>query len=251
MRRGPPESLSGGPYLAGGALVAAATLALLVATGPRLAIVWDEGFTLGREARVRDWFSAIRDPGRFAARWRPPSPLEELVQPDGRRPPRASELDTREKLLSPPAVEWFWPFAREEPHGHPPFYALVGLVGDLLAPTWELLARARLGPMLLFSVVGGALFASLGRRWGVWTAAGAAAAWVLQPRLFAHAHYAHYDDVLTSLWVASILAFARAVEPGGPARGPRWASTIGFGLIVGAAAATKLTGWFLPVLLSR
>ena len=38
-------------------------------------------------------------------------------------------------------IAWFWPFAREEPHGHPPFYALVGLVGDLLAPCGPPAAR--------------------------------------------------------------------------------------------------------------
>ena len=38
---------------AGGLGVAVATLVLMVLTEPRLAIVWDEGYTLGREARVR------------------------------------------------------------------------------------------------------------------------------------------------------------------------------------------------------
>ena len=33
--------------------IAVATAALLLATEPRLAIVWDEGYTLGREARLR------------------------------------------------------------------------------------------------------------------------------------------------------------------------------------------------------
>ena len=62
---------------------------------------------------------------------------------------RPDQIDTRGKLLFDPAVlAWFWPFAREEPHGHPPFYALVGLVGDFLVPTWAPLPRARFGPML-------------------------------------------------------------------------------------------------------
>jgi hypothetical protein len=53
--------------------------------------------------------------------------------------------------------------------------------------------------------------------------------------------------MLTSLWVGSVLAFACAVEPGRPARRPRWGWTTAFGLLAGAAAATKLTGWFLPL----
>jgi 4-amino-4-deoxy-L-arabinose transferase-like glycosyltransferase len=228
-------------------IVAAGTLLLMLATGPRLAIVWDETYTLGRVARVRDWFQALRDPAQFAATWRPPAPGSELVQPDGRPAPRADEIDTRAKLFEARTLEWFWPFAREEPHGHPPFYALVALIGDVLAPLWPPLPRARLGPMILFSLTTGALFGAVGWRWGVWPGIAAAGAWLLQPRLFAHGHYALYDGVLTSLWVGSILAFARAVEPREGRRGPRWGWVIAFGVLAGWAADTKLTGWFLPL----
>jgi 4-amino-4-deoxy-L-arabinose transferase-like glycosyltransferase len=225
-------------------VVAAATLALMIATGPRLAIVWDEGYTLGREARLRLWFQALRDPEGFAARWEPP--VIELVQPGGGRPPPAEALDTRAELFRGDVLAWFWPFAREEPHGHPPFYALVGLLGDVLAPGWEILPRARLGPMLAFSLTAGAIGAFFARRWGTWPALLAVGAWVLQPRLFAHAHYAHYDALLTSLWVGSILAFSRAVEPPG-GKTPRWPWVVVFGLLAGWAADTKLTGWLLPI----
>src|SRR5262249_21905921 len=118
------------------------------------------------------------------------------------------------------------------------------------APSWELLPRARLGPMLVFSATAGALFAFMTRRFGIWAGIAAAGAFVGQPRLFAHAHYAHYDDILTCLWVASILAFTSAVEPAeasAPRNCPRWGWAVVFGLIVGAATATKLTGWFLPL----
>jgi hypothetical protein len=113
-----------------------ATAILLLATEPRLAIVWDEGFTLGREERLGSWFRAMWDPSDFAAAWRRPRPGEELLMPDGTTPPRHDQVDSRSKLLwNPRVVEWFWPFAREEPHGHPSFYALVGLLGDLIAPS--------------------------------------------------------------------------------------------------------------------
>ncbi|MBX6314706.1 MAG: glycosyltransferase family 39 protein [Isosphaeraceae bacterium] len=224
-------------------------LMLMVATGPSLAIVWDEGFTLGREQRIRLWLRALRDPQAFAAEWQPPAPWEELVQPDGRYPPQPAEIDTREELFDQRVIEWFWPFAREEPHGHPPFYALVGLIGDIVAPSWELLPRARLGPMLAFSLAAGAIFGFVARRRGYWPAALAAGAWGLQPRLFAHGHYAHYDALLTSLWVGSILAFTLAVEtsPGEPRRRPRWGWVVLFGTLAGCTAGTKLTGWFLPL----
>ena len=97
-------------------LVGAATLILMLATEPRLAIVWDESYTLGREARLRSWFRALRDPAGFAATWSPPA--IELVQQQGAFPVSPDRRDTRGELLFDPAVlAWFWPFAREEPHG--------------------------------------------------------------------------------------------------------------------------------------
>jgi 4-amino-4-deoxy-L-arabinose transferase-like glycosyltransferase len=249
--------------------VAAISLAIMVVTEPRLVIVWDEGYSLGREARLRTWFRALGDPAAFARRWQ--SPIEDLVQPSRFLPPRADQLDTRAELFSPAVLDWFWPFAREEPDGHPPVYALVGLVGDVLVPSWEPLPRARLGPMLVFSLTCGAVFGFFQRRWGLWSALAAAGAWMFQPHLFALAHYATYDGLLTSLWTGSVLAFAKAVERGGddretfgpppggvrrpapnchsepPRAGPRWRWAALFGVLLAGAMGCKLTGWFLPV----
>jgi len=228
--------------------VGLATLALMLATEPQMVIGWDEGYTLGREARLRDWFRALRDPPRFARNWKPP--VLELVQPDGTRPPSPEELDTRQELLfGRGTLEWFWPFAREEPHGHPPFYALLGLAGDLLVPSWRALPRARLGPIMLFSVTAGVIFGFFFSRSGVPAAALAAGSWALQPNLFGHGHYAAYDGVLASLWVLAVIVFAHAVIPkvGSAPAGIRWGSTVILGLITGCAAATKLTGWFVPL----
>ena len=230
-----------------GLLVATAALALLVVTEPKLSIVWDEGYTLGREARVRAWFRALRDPQGFAESWSPPG--REMVL-DQMPPPHAEELGTRSRMFRPRVLSWFWPFGREEPHGHPPFYAIVGVVGDVLVPWWAELPRSRFGTMLAFSLAAGAIFAFMMRRYGPWAAAAAAGAWMLQPRFFAHGHYAAYDALLTSLWVGAILAFFRAVEfPAGspPPRSPRWGWVITFGVLAGWLADTKFTGWFLPL----
>jgi 4-amino-4-deoxy-L-arabinose transferase-like glycosyltransferase len=231
--------------------VGVATAALMLATGPRLAITWDEGDTLGMEARIRDWFRAMRNPQRFAAEWRAPHQSEELITADGLPPPRREQLDTRTELLfDRHVVAWFWPCARELPHCHPPFYALLGLAGDLLAPSWDTLPRARLGPILLFSFTAGVIFGFVAGRWGCWAAALATSAWVFQPNLFAHGHYACMDATLTALWALAIVTFAQAMEPAVPPREPgsiRWGWTLGFGLAVGCALASKLTGWFLPI----
>ena len=149
-------------------------------------------------------------------------------------------------------MTWFWPFAREEPHGHPPFYALLGLFGDVLTPGRNELTRARLGAMMLFAATSGGLYASLARRRGVWSGVLGAGAFALSPQLFAMGHYAHYDAPLTCLWVGSVLAFAEAVIPATEAviadrRSPRWGPVVLFGILTGAAAGTKLTGWLLPL----
>jgi hypothetical protein len=220
----------------------------MLASEPQLAIVWDEGYTLGREARLRTWFRALHDPLLFAATWSPPR--EELVQQVGARPPRPDQVDSRAKLLFDREVlAYFWPFAREEPHGHPPFYALLGLLGDLACPGWRELPRARLAPICLFSITAGLLYAFAVRRWGPWPALGAAGSWILQPNLFAHGHYATYDGILTALWVLAILAFARAVSRPATKDPDRTnlAAVLGFGIAIGCAMSTKLTGWFLPL----
>jgi hypothetical protein len=228
--------------------ISVATAILMLATEPRMVIAWDEGYTLGREARIRAWFRALRDPGRFAVEWQPPGLTEDLVQEDGTLPPGREHVNTRSKLLfDRRVVEWFWPFAREEPHGHPPFYALVGLAGDLLAPSWPDLPRARLGPILVFSLTAGAIFQFVVLRWDVLAAALAAGAWVFQPNLFGHGHYAAYDALLTSLWVLAILSFTRVIDATTvPKRiAAQWGWTLCFGLVLGCALATKLTGWFV------
>ena len=84
--------------VAAGLAVAAVSLAVLVATEPRLAIVWDEGYTLGREARLRAWFVALRDPAAFAARWQPP--VEDLVPPNPIPAPGRDQLSTRAGLYA-------------------------------------------------------------------------------------------------------------------------------------------------------
>ena len=45
-----------------------------------------------------------------------------------------SSIPDGKLLFDRDVLAWFWPFAREEPHGHPPFYALLGLIGDFAGP---------------------------------------------------------------------------------------------------------------------
>ncbi len=218
------------------------TFALLAGTVSRMPIVWDEAYTLSRIDRVRAWFSAMRDPTGFAQTWQPNRfrPLEDRLQAPG-----AADIQSRGNLFKPRILGWFWPFAREEPHGHPPFYAWVALVGDVLLPTALELTRARLGTMLAFSLAAGGLFGFITGRWGLLAGGVSAAAWALHPHLFALGHYATYDGLLASLWLGTTLAFATSAEPRtGPLKW-RWGWTLLTGLLWGMTLGTKFTGWFL------
>src|SRR5689334_7840489 len=68
--------------------VSVATAIVMVATEPRMAIVWDEAYTLGREERLRQWFQALADPAWLAVDWQPPAPGSELMLPDAVPAPR-------------------------------------------------------------------------------------------------------------------------------------------------------------------
>ena len=68
--------------------VVVATAIFMLATERHLAIVWDEGFTLGREARIRTWFRASRS-RQIRVEWRPSGREEELVIEYGSAPPPA------------------------------------------------------------------------------------------------------------------------------------------------------------------
>lgn len=229
------------PGLAG-VMAGLLTLGVMLATEPSLALAWDEAYTLARLDRVHAWLLALRDPAGFAVTWDPTRlrPLE-----DRRRPPSAAEIDSAGELLDPRIIAWFWPFAREEPHGHPAFYAVAALAGDALTPWRSDLARARLGTILAFSLAAGAACGFGASRWGWRAGVVAAAAWVLHPHLFALGHYATYDGLLASLWLVATLSFAAAAEAPTPRR--RFAWTIALGVALGCALGTKLTGWFLPL----
>ena len=175
-------------------------------------MVWDEGHTVRRELVLADWFA------RLAA---------------------APDADSRAALFSRIELEHSWPFSREEPDGHPPFYALLGLAGWWATRGWlDPLTAYRFGPMALTSATLGVLFFHLARRSGRLAGATAIGCALVMPRIFSHAHYAHYDMPVSCLWVLSLVAFAAGLRS-------RWWA-VPFGVLTGLAAGTKFTGWFAP-----
>ena len=226
-------------------LVAGGTLVLLLATLNDYGMAWDEGFTVEREERLREWFARVAgDTSPLSQAWPPTlSKLERRSAYLRRAGPAAESPWSRESL------RFYWQFAREEPNGHPPFYALLGLAG------WAVSHHAlpppgsyRFGPAVLFALTVGAVYGVMARHYGRAAGLMAALGLVTMPRMFAHAHLASYDVPTLCLWFLATVAFLRAAGPP-PVEGRSWswAWTVACGVAWGCAAATKFTGWFLPV----
>ncbi len=198
--------------------IGTATLAVMLVTIDAPAMTWDEGYTLEREEKVRAWFSLVAHGGA-----------------------------TRD-AFDRATLARFWPFAREEPDGHPPFYAVLGNMGWLIGRGWlPPLAAHRLGPVLLFSFTVAAMYSFVAARFGRLAALAAAGSWLAMPRVFAHAHLASYDMPLACLWVLCVATLWRARESWSSA--PRAAAlwSAGFAGVLALAAATKFTGWLIPL----
>lgn len=191
---------------------ALASIALLT-TSAQFGMAWDEGYTIRRDRLLDRWFGRVFTPSN----------------PDERRWAfEKSELDRS------------WPFSREEPHGHPPFYALIGLAGWRLGHRWLApLAAYRLGPMILAAATAGVIAHHLSRRCGRVAGILAALLFLAMPRPFALAHYAHYDMPMTCLWLLAQVAFVASLDS------RRFA--LPFGVALGLCAGTKFTGLFAVV----
>jgi len=175
------------------------------------AMVWDEGHTVRRERTLADWFSRVAAGG-----------------------------PARSKAFSRAALESSWPFSREEPDGHTPFYALLGLVGWWSSHRWvDPLTAYRFGPMVLASFTIGVVYLHLAGRRGRIAGLVGAGSMALLPHLFSLSHYAHYDMPVTCLWLITQIAFLNSL------RSRRWRLLMG--LAFGLAVGTKFTGIFAIV----
>lgn len=195
-----------------------AAIALLI-TSSWTPMVWDEGDAILRAERVRDWFGS-------------------LFRDEVKGPP----------ALSPQGIARGWPFTTQR-EGHPALYGAVIALGRSMAPgCLDPLTQYRLGPILLFSAATGVVVYRLAQIGGPVTAAAAFLCILLQPRLFAHAHFASFDGPLTAFWM-----LAWACSPFFPVQSlsskvvakARPRSTAAWGIILGATMSSKATGWFV------
>jgi len=200
---------------------------LLLATSPSLPMAWDEGDALDRADAIREWFAS----------W---------ASPRGEVSPRKA---------SP--IRKGWPFTTTR-EGHPAFYGLVIAAGRAIAPDFlDPLSRYRLGPILLFALACGTVTAKLSQRWGTFAAIAAVLAILLQPRLFAHAHFASFDSPLTACWMLTWAALPFGAErrcSASHATQHRFhASALVCGVCLGLTMGCKASGWLavIPVAVSQ
>lgn len=172
---------------------------------------WDEGYTWERIYTFEPWFTAFLQPS----------------------------VDVRNQFTSE-MMFYKWPFSREEPDGHGPFYALLSFVGHVCTRSFlsELMSY-RIGSITLFAVACAALFRTLGNRWGVGPASLAVILLATQPRLTPEICFGVVDGPLVSISILAFCGFLAALQR------PTFWRIAAFGVPAGCALATKLTGWVL------
>ncbi len=227
----PDDRLGLAMRAAGGALCA---LVVLLATAPGLPMAWDEGNAIGRAERIADWAGSWFQQG--SPDWSPP--------------------------LSCEAISDHWPYTTQI-EGHPAFYGIVIAAGHSVGQSFlPPLVAWRLGPIVLFALAVGALFYRMSRDYGQAAGWAASAALLLQPRLFAHAHFATCDAILTASWILAWAAFQTHTNPAryhtNPTRKRGQKITLPsylhiaippilFGVLLGMTMSTKATGWIAPI----
>lgn len=188
-------------------LVFALVAAWMLPSIQHRAIVWDEGMTFERQKRIREGAARLLQGSPFG-----------------------------------PTVHEYWRFSREEPDGHGPFYAVWSFAGAA-ASGWALAPPAsyRFAGALLFAAAVAAVWATLRTRWSPLSAAAAAGMVATMPRVIPETSTAIIDGPLFCLALLAWCGFVPLSE------GRSRLAILAFGVAIGCAMATKLTGWFLPL----
>ncbi|WP_347246352.1 phospholipid carrier-dependent glycosyltransferase [Thermogutta sp.] len=200
------------------------TFCCLLLTSPITPMAWDEGDAIRRAERIQTWVSELFSPS------------------DNGEMPKGHPFSRRK-------VWWGFPFTTQR-EGHPALYGIVIALGEAVAPEVpDPLTRYRFGPILLFAVAVGAAAAKMARYWGPPAAWAAVTALILQPRLFAHAHYASFDGPLTAFWLLSWAAFPEGAftRAAKPTLKEDILPAIRWGALLGATMSCKFTGWLAPL----
>lgn len=189
-----------------------------VAAG-QIGVGWDEGFTFDRMHLLERWFGE----------W-----------------PRIKHFSS---LFSRETLDQYWRFSKAEPDGHGPFYCLLCLAGYKLTNAFlEPAVCYRIGSIVLFSFTAACVYSTLRRRFDAWLALATVGMLATIPRVVPELSFALIDGPLFSLAMLTWCAFVRAEavfdEPT-TLRTSGWTRAIPFGICIGLAMSTKITGWLL------
>ena len=144
---------------------------------------------------------------------------------------------------------------------HPPLGRwLLGVAHDLVTavapptdwPTPFVTAAARFGSAIAFAVTVLLVALFTTRRWGRPAGLTAAAALVLMPRVFGHAHLASLETMIGLFWTATVLysttALATPLAASRPVKNESlWKPTLFCGVLLGLALLTKVQAVLLPI----
>jgi len=129
-------------------------------------------------------------------------------------------------------------------HEHPPLAKLLMGISQAVMRRGSPIVASRLVTALLFGLLIELVFQFAGRAFGGLAGLMAAGSLLCMPRVFGHAHLAALDVPMSLAWLASVVAFARAIE-----KGTHGACALS-GLCLGLALLTKINGIFLPLVLA-
>ena len=159
---------------------------------------------------------------------------------------RAGDGVTPRKALSSETFERYWSYETRR-HLHPP------MAGYLANMAWWAFHRwmgepwsYRMASAILFGLLVALLYGEARAAWGRLSGVGAAAALVLMPRVFGHAHLAVTDTPAMVLWFVCWVTF-RPVATGRPKGHVPWGRMVLFGAALGLSLLTRFTNWLVVV----
>ena len=188
-----------------GLLTAVAVFAVLFTTSGAIGVTWDEPINNQAAENVAHWFGTLLRGGPGAA-------FEQTAFGIG------------------------WGLNNE----HPPLVRVLnGLGWALTRGALPVPTAHRVGGMVLAAFTIGVLAAATARRSGAAAGLFAAAAVLVMPRVFFHAHLGALDFAHAATWLIATLVFERTT------RSPRWWSPLVIGLALGLALLTKINAVLL------
>lgn len=145
-----------------------------------------------------------------------------------------------EPSLGAESIARHWAPNRE----HPPLAKLLMGLSQAAMGEGSPIIASRLVTALLFALLVELVFQFAGGAFGGLAGLMAAGSLMCMPRVFGHAHFAALDVPMALAWLASVVAFDRAVQR------DTLAASILSGVCLGLALLTKINGIFLPIVLA-